>query len=59
MSDIREANRAFIAAGRYVRSGPQFFLSLPLTAAARYVQDAYETARKEREAIERSRKGRR
>ena len=51
LPDIREMNRTFISAGRYSRSGPQFFLMLPLPTAIHYVQDTIETARQEREII--------
>lgn len=45
--DIRELNKAIIAAGRYTKAGPQFYFSVPLSVAARLLKDTLEQAKEE------------
>ena len=45
--DIKSANKAYVAAGRYTRSGPQFFYDLPVAQAIRMMQAAGEQAKEE------------
>jgi len=45
--DIRELNKAIIAAGRHSKAGPQFYFSLPLSQATRLLKDTIEQAKEE------------
>lgn len=53
LDDIRQLNRAIIAAGRYSKAGPQFYFTMPLSQAARLLKDTLEQAKEEN----RTRKG--
>ena len=46
-NDIRELNKAIIAAGRYSKAGPQFYFALPLSQATRWLKDTMEQAKDE------------
>ena len=46
-NDIRELNKAIIAAGRYSKAGPQFYCALPLSQATRLLKDTMEQAKDE------------
>lgn len=46
-NDIRELNKAIIAAGRYSKAGPQFYFALPLSQATRLLKDTMEQAKDE------------
>ena len=45
-NDIRELNKAIIAAGRYSKAGP-FYFALPLSQATRLLKDTMEQAKDE------------
>ena len=49
-NDIRELNKAIIAAGRYSKAGPQFYFTLPLSQTARLLKDTLEQAKEENRA---------
>lgn len=50
LDDIRQLNRAIIAAGRYSKAGPQFYFNIPLSQAARLLKDTLEQAKEENRA---------